>query len=154
VRLPIALLLVGIASVLLWQWKTNLLGFEYMPADGFKSVVTITSQPQGKTGEWITLNATRNSGPWKLVWNSTKNTGRYPVRLKVQPPTMETEVSDSLNWVVDPPGKARFNLPAVGDTCGTPRKVIFNSPGIYKIHGSSAFPAIADSNVITIRIDE
>ena len=75
-------------------------GYVYVPAEGFASIVTLSAPGTGRVGEWITLNATRRSGPW----NPVRHEDTRPDEIKLlEPPIFEREVAASLAWRIDPP---------------------------------------------------
>jgi hypothetical protein len=125
-------------------------GYMYVPAEGFASRVTATVQPTGRVGEWIVLNATRRSGPW----NPVRREEVRPDEISMfQPRIFEREVAANLSWAVDPPGTATFNTHAIPGTHPEARCIMFDAPGIYKLQGFSAFPFMAVSNAVTIRVE-
>lgn len=148
------LILISLALVVLlvhaFQRHPSAFGYEYVPAEDFKSVVTISAQSEARVGEWVSITAERHNGPWTL--QRKKPTEGPRVFFDSAPPVQEAEVSASLGWNTDPPGHARFNLPVPGESCNTPRKVMFSTAGVYKIKGYSAFPAPVYSNTITINV--
>jgi hypothetical protein len=151
-KLTVTLLSLALVILLVhtFQRYPYAFGYEYVPAKDFKSVVRLSAQSEAKVGEWISITAERHNGPWTL--QRKKPTEGPRVFFDSTPPVQEAEVSASLGWDTDPPGHARFNLPLPGESCNTPRKVMFNAAGVYKIRGYSAFPARVFSNTITINV--
>jgi hypothetical protein len=126
-------------------------GYVYVPAEGFASIVTLSAPGTGRVGEWITLNATRRSGPW----NPVRHEDTRPDEIKLlEPPIFEREVAASLAWRIDPPpgDDAMFDTGEVPGADPGARSIMFSVPGVYTLQGHSAFPLSVLSNTITIRV--
>lgn len=152
-KLTVIFISVALALILVREFRSHPseFGYEYVPADNFKSVVTVSAQSEAKVGEWVPLTAVRDNGPWTIKKKNGVIEGPR-VFFDFVPPVHESGVSGSLSWDTDPPGHARFDLPQPGDSCRAPRKVKFDAAGVYKIKGYSSFPAIVSSNTITINV--
>ena len=125
-------------------------GYVYVPAEGFASIVTVSTRSTARVGEWVILNATRRSGPWNPVRQGEVRPGEFGV---FEPPVFEPEVAANLSWSVDPPSPTRFDVGEVPGTEDGARAVMFSVPGTYTLQGHSASPLPVLSNAVTIRIE-
>jgi hypothetical protein len=125
--------------------------FVYVPAENYKISVDIAVPREAVAGEWITLRATRTSGPWKLIKASELAPGT--TWFIKPPPEHEREVADNLRWLTEPPGAARFDVPvhAIGPISHE-RKAVFRKPGTYRLRAHNAYPTEAESNSIMITV--
>jgi hypothetical protein len=107
---------------------------------------------EATAGEWVTLKASRTSGPWVRVKPSDVPDGT--VAFPKCPPPFEDEVQANLQWLTDPPDVALFDVPTMESVRSDPlgRKVVFSQPGVYKVWAVTAYPTRATSNVETITI--
>ncbi len=126
--------------------------FVYVPAENYKISVEITAPAEAVAGEWVTLRATRSSGPWKLTKSSELAPGS--TWFIKPPPENEREVADNLRWLTEPPGVALFDVPAPFSrgSSGHERKVMFSQPGTYRLWGENAYPTAAKSNVVVVNV--
>jgi hypothetical protein len=131
--------------------KEQLPEFAYIAAPNVKVTVEIKGPSEAKVGEWVTLNASRTvSGDWELV-----KVSQLPEGANWFPKPMsgyESEVADNLGWRIDPPDKARMDVPTLADIERHDRKVRFSEPGTYVIVGQSVVPIQSDSNKLTITV--
>ena len=127
----------------------------FVPGKPFTHVVEVRTD-QGaaagiRAGEWLTLSATRATGPWVEV--ERKSLGPDGCWVAPPPPAREGQVADELTWSAQPTGQAEFNLGAPGDRS---RRVRFSSPGRYVLRASSATwcsPRV-DSNDLVVVVTE
>jgi len=104
----------------------------YVPAPDFKQEMQVwlevpTDSSPVAIGQWITMHAARQSGPWQL--RDSTVTGRPPCE-KIAPATREFEVASKVEWRVEPAGKVSYNVP------GPPnfeRQIRFTQPGRYRV---------------------
>lgn len=84
-----------------------------------------------QVGEWVTLHAARQAGPWvPKNMDSTEE----PACEKISPAEREFEVASKVGWEVEPEGAASFNMP------GPPefeRQIRFTQPGRYVLRAVS-----------------
>jgi len=125
--------------------------FVYVPAENYKISVEIAVPREAVAGEWITLRATRKSGPWKLVKSTELAPGtKWFIK---PPPELEREVADNLRWLTEPPNAARFDVPVYASSpISHERKAIFSKPGTYRLWGHNAYPTEAESNSIMVTV--
>jgi hypothetical protein len=123
----------------------------FVPAPSFEYTIEASTgkglAPEVRVGEPLTLHANRSSGPWVEVVRPSLPTdacwiGRPPLH-------EEPEVADNLRWVVEPEGRATFNL---GLTKDHTRVVRFAAPGRYALHAISSMWCSSPkaSNVMTV----
>ena len=108
-----------------------------IPGESFSQSI-VASSDQGDTAhvrvnEWLTLRAIRTSGPWIHVARSDLRDDTC--WLTRPPPDPEPAVADNLRWIVEPEGKAVFNLGIRPDHS---RGVRFPEVGTYRLTGQSA----------------
>lgn len=103
----------------------------YVPGPGFTQVMEVSLELPDSApvavGEWVTLHATRKSGPW--VSRDSSMTGE-PACEEISPVTEEFEVAGKVEWRVEPPGQVNFKVPGPPDW---DRKVRFLGPGSYRV---------------------
>ncbi len=107
----------------------------YIPEDRPSARVEVAvSDKEITVGEELVLYATRyNKGTWRQVKRSSLTKGSCWV---TQPPRrIEKEVADTIQWIVRPQGKARFNTEFRSDHT---RAVIFSAAGRYLIRGRAS----------------
>ena len=125
--------------------------FVYVPAGNYKISVEITVPREAVVGEWITLKATRTSGPWKLAKSEELAPGT--TWFIKPPPEYEREVADNLRWLTEPPNAARFDIPFhTTSQISHERKAIFSKPGTYRLWAHNAYPTEAESNSIMVTV--
>ena len=125
--------------------------YVFVPAENYKLSVQVVVPTTAFVNEWIPLKASRSSGPWTRVRRADlPPESRW---FAEPPPSFEPEVADNLDWLTDPPGAGRYDLPTAATAGRTnERKVIFSKPGVYFVWGESAYPTKGKSNVATITI--
>jgi hypothetical protein len=122
----------------------------FVPGSSFTHVVEVRTaqgaEAEVKVGEWLTLHARRQTGPW----TETDRTSLGPNGCWVggTPPTQEPEVADNLHWRTDPTG-GELNLGINPDHV---RQVRFSAPGRYVMRATSTTwcSANAESNALVI----
>ena len=105
----------------------------WVPGDGFMAAVSISvdlaADRTVRVGEELVLHATRTSGPWRQVAADSLEQGACWL---VRPPEpVEHEVQASVRWMVEPEGRATFNLPRPADLHR--RTVTFAAAGTYRL---------------------
>ena len=127
----------------------------FVPGPSFTYGVEATTakgrEPEVRVGEPLTLHARRSSGPWVEV--ARRNLPTDACWIARPPLPDEPEVADNLRWVVEPEGRATFNLGLNEDHT---RVVRFTEPGRYALHAISSMWCSSPkaSNVITIVVRE
>jgi hypothetical protein len=103
----------------------------YVPGPGFKQVMEVTLELPDSApvavGSWITMHATRESGPWVL--RDSTMTDDPPCE-EISPIIQEYEAAGKVEWKVEPEGQVNFSVP------GPPnwdRQIKFNQPGRYRV---------------------
>src|SRR5690606_5650974 len=126
---------------------------QYVPGPGFEQVMEASlelpdSAAPVRAGEWITLHATRRSGPWVLR-DSTMT--EDPPCQQIAPVVDEDEVASKVRWRVEPEGVAAFNTPGPPDY---DRQIRFDRPGRYRIRAvSEGCGAPFESNAIEVVVE-
>lgn len=120
----------------------------YVPGPGFTQTIEVSAElPDSSAvavGEWITIHASRQSGPWVLADSTTED----PPCERISPTTFEEDAASKVTWVVEPQGSVAFNTPAPPDFG---RKIRFTRPGRYRLTASSSgCGAPYESNTIEI----
>lgn len=107
----------------------------YVPGADFREEMQVwVETPDSGTaavGEWLTLHAARQSGPWEL--RDTARTDDPPCE-KIAPAVREFEVASKVEWQVEPEGRVSYNVP------GPPefeRQIRFDQPGTYRLRAVS-----------------
>lgn len=127
----------------------------FVPGNSFKHTVEVGTQ-QGRTavvhvGEWLSLSASRSTGPWEEVAReSLAPEGCWVARA---PSEIEEEVADNVTWSTEPKGVAEFNLELLPDHS---RRVRFRRPGRIVLRATSATYCSmpASSNELTVMVTE
>jgi hypothetical protein len=124
----------------------------YVPAPGFEQVMeaslALPDSGPVAVGQWVTLHATRRSGPWVLQ-DSTMT--EDPPCEQISPVTEEFEVASKVEWRVEPPGQAAFNTPGAPDY---DRQISFTEPGRYRLRAvSSGCGEPFESNVLEVVVE-
>src|SRR5262245_33102880 len=122
----------------------------WIPDEFFFSIELELEVPRiVKVGEWVVLDATRRSGPWRCVDDSEVPEGVIP--LSYQPPEYEEHVAANLKWEVEP-NTVRCNVPSPEtiDFDTQYRKVMFLRPGSYKIRAITGFPTYCKTEWHTV----
>ena len=121
----------------------------WIPGEEYGETLVIElSSTEIRVGQWLELDAERQTGPWIRVPRPDELPGgncwwRRP------PPPVERDVGANVRWFVEPEGQ--FNLPSPAD--GFRRRVRFDNPGTYTIRAQSAgCPGPFDSAPQTIRV--
>jgi hypothetical protein len=127
-----------IAPVLLLAACTSQPERVFVPGTPFRHAVDVRT-PQGtsaevRLGEWVTLQARRETGPWKNV--DRKSLGRDGCWVAPAPPPAEAEVAANLSWTTDPPD-GEFDDGLAPDHT---RRVRFTKPGRYRLTATSSTP--------------
>jgi hypothetical protein len=127
----------------------------FVPGTPFRHVVEVrTSQglvADVRVGEWLTLHARRETGPWVGV--ERKSLGPEGCWVAPTPPEKEAEVADNLAWTAQPAGPGEFNMGILSDHT---RRVRFSAPGRYSLKGRSSTwcsPKV-ESNELTVAVRE
>jgi hypothetical protein len=126
----------------------------WIPDEDFFSVTVELNIPKRvPVGEWVVLDASRRSGPWREVDDDEE----LPLGVVAYdaPREQEDHVAASLSWDVEP-NHCRFNLPAFEtiDFDTKYRKVFFLLPGTYRIRATTAVPALDHSEWYTIEVHD
>lgn len=103
----------------------------YVPGPGFDQRMEITLELPDSApvavGQWVTLHATRESGPWVLRDSAATDEPRCE---EISPITEEYEAAGKVEWKVEPEGQVNYSVP------GPPnfdRQIKFNQPGAYRV---------------------
>ena len=123
----------------------------YVPGPGFTQQLEVSLElPDSapvKVGEWVTMHATRQSGPWVLR-DSTMT--EDPPCEEISPIIEEFEAAGKVEWRVEPEGLVNFSpLGARGD-----RQIRFNQPGRYRVWATSegcTEPFVSNQVDVTVR---
>jgi len=127
----------------------------FVPGAPFKHAVHVTTS-QGvsakvRVGEWLTLHASRETGPWVEV--ARESLGPDGCWVAPPPPALEEEVSDNLRWMAQPAEPAVFNLDIRDDHT---RQVRFAAAGRYTLKASSSTwcsPHVDSGNELSIDVE-
>jgi hypothetical protein len=123
----------------------------FVPGSPFTHVVEVrTAQgltAEVKTGEWLTLHASRRTGPWTEV--DRKSLGPNGCWSGSAPPSVEPEVATDVSWRTDPLNAGEFDDGLRPDSL---RLVRFSVPGRYVLRAASSTycSAKADSNTLVV----
>ncbi len=127
----------------------------FVPAPAYTQTVEVRTD-QGITatiavGEPLLLYATLRAGPWTEVPRDVGTKG--DCWLESEPPELAENVANGVQWLVDPPGNARFNIEFRNDGS---RDVSFKAPGQYELVALSAFWCAPkyESNRIVVSVTE
>jgi hypothetical protein len=127
----------------------------FVPGKSFKHSVEVRTQ-QGDTaivhvGEWLSLSASRSTGPWIEV--DRESLGPEGCWVAPPPSGVEDEVADNVTWSTEPKGVAEFNLGLLPDHG---RRVRFSKPGPVVLRAMSATYCSlpARSNELTVMVKE
>jgi hypothetical protein len=123
----------------------------YVPAPGFAQRMEVTLELPDSApvavGAWVTMHATRESGPWVLR-DSTMT--EEPACEEISPITQEYEVAGKVEWRVEPEGRVNYSVP------GPPnfdRQIRFNQPGRYRVWAvSDGCGAEFESNRVEVTV--
>lgn len=103
----------------------------YVPGPGFTQFMELSLELPDtapvRVGQWVTVHATRESGPWVLL-DSTMT--ERPKCREIAPITKEYEAAFKVNLRIEPEGRVSFNTP------GPPtyeRQIRFDQPGNYRV---------------------
>ena len=103
----------------------------YVPGPGFTQELQVTLELPDSApvpvGTWVTMHATRKSGPWVLR-DSTMT--EEPPCEQISPIIEEFEAAGKVEWRVEPEGQVNYSVP------GPPnwdRQIKFNQPGRYRV---------------------
>lgn len=123
----------------------------YVPGPGFTQTIEVSAElPDSSAvavGEWITIHASRQSGPWVLADSTTED----PPCERISPVTVEAEAASKVEWLVDPPGRVTFNTPAPPEY---ERLIQFAQPGRYRLTATAnGCGAPFESNTIEIVVE-
>lgn len=104
----------------------------YIPGPGFTETVRVAVRLPDSVevlhaGEWATLHAEREAGPWKLKAGEAANEKGACER--TSPAIQETEVASRVQWHVEPREGVSYNVP--GATFE--RQIRFERPGRYQV---------------------
>jgi hypothetical protein len=104
-----------------------------------------------RVGEWLTLHAVRETGPWVEV--QRRSLGPDGCWVAPPPPPEESEVADNVHWTGQPEGKAEFNVTILDDHT---RRVRFPAAGRYVLRATSTTWCAprAMSNELTVVVTE
>jgi hypothetical protein len=144
----VAILVVFLYAVSRQQSRQNSV---WVPDDGFSVTLECQVPTEARVGEWVTLDATRRSGPWKPVDKSTVPEGMLPLPKK--PAEREDHVAANLTWKAEP-DTVRFSVPTLAtiDFDKKYRRVMFLEPGTYRLRGITAFPTPGESSWYTVTV--
>jgi hypothetical protein len=125
----------------------------FVPGAPFKHVVDVRTSQGGaaevRVGEWLTLHARRETGPWVAV--ERRSLGPDGCWVAPPPPEHEAEVADNVRWMAQPSSRGEFNLGILEDHT---RRVRFRAPGRYVLKASSSTwcsPNV-ESNELTVTV--
>ncbi len=127
--------------------------YVYVPSSNYEESLTASVVDSGKeimTNEWVSLKATRKTGPWvKMEKLKLKQDDHW---LTDPPSSIEENVQANVKWNVEPKEYATFNLPQTHNLLE--RKVQFTKPGKYKLWATSHswYRDPFDSNIIEINV--
>jgi hypothetical protein len=103
----------------------------YVPGPGFTQQLAVRVELPDSAplavGQWVTMHATRESGPWVLRDSTMKGT---PKCKQISPVIKEFEAAGKVEWRVAPAGQVNYSVP------GPPnwdRRIRFNQPGRYQV---------------------
>lgn len=103
----------------------------YVPAPAFAQSVQVAAQPAGgatRPGEWVTLAATLQAGPWRAISRDSADlTGCWWTR---PPADVDTNAASRVTWRVEPAESVVFNQPRPPAWV---RQVRFPRPGTYRL---------------------
>lgn len=103
----------------------------YVPAPDFTETMQVwlevPDSAPAAVGQWITMHAARQSGPWQLR-DSTIT--KEPACEKISPVTREFEVASKVEWRVEPAGQVAYNVPGPPDF---ERQIRFTRPGRFRV---------------------
>jgi hypothetical protein len=127
----------------------------FVPGKAFHHSVEVRTK-QGRTaivrvGEWLSLSASRSTGPWVEV--GRESLGPDGCWVAPPPSEVEAEVADNVTWSAEPKGGADFNLGLLPDHS---RRVLFSRPGRVELRATSSTycSAQATSNALTVTVKE
>ena len=152
-RFLLAVVIVILGLLLFAVYRHTPANSVWIPGDRFSIEMDCEIPETAIVGEWITLDANRKSGPWKLVPKSELSLGE--IGWSTEPDPVEHHVASSLSWDVEP-NSARFSVPTLDtvDFHMKYRQVKFLEPGTYRIRGTTATPAPGASPWYTIVIEQ
>jgi len=119
--------------------------------DRFNTRLKCEVPTSATAGEWVTLDASRASGPWERVRKSSLKEGQFS--LPVKPPKFEDHVAPHLQWQTEPQ-TAKIKQPSA-ETIEFDlkyRQVMFLEPGQYRIRAISAWPYEDVSDWLAIEV--
>jgi hypothetical protein len=104
----------------------------YIPGPGFTETMHAAVRlPDSTTvlrpGEWATLHASRESGPWRLKTGEAANEKAACER--TSPALQESEVAAVVQWHVEPNKGVSYNVPGASFE----RQIRFERPGTYQV---------------------
>lgn len=104
----------------------------YIPGPGFSETLRVAVRLPDSTvvlhsGEWATLHAEREAGPWRLKAGEAANEKGACER--TSPAIQELEVASRVKWHVEPSEGVSYNVP--GSTFE--RQIRFEKPGRYQV---------------------
>lgn len=133
---PVALLcVIAVLPILAGCEERSPRYIPYVPAEGFRETLQIQLELAGtpvRVGEWITLQAQRESGPWEPIVVSPQKDD--PPCERISPKIQEQDVASKVQWDVTPAGSAAFNVPGPPDFV---RQIRFTRPGRFRIRAAS-----------------
>ena len=123
----------------------------YVPGPGFTQLLEVSLElPDSapvKVGEWVTMHATRESGPWVLQDSTMTEEPRCE---EISPIIEEWEAAGKVEWRVEPEGRVNYSVP------GPPnfdRQIRFNQPGRYRVWAvSDGCGAEFESNRVEVTV--
>ena len=127
----------------------------FVPGKSFKHSVKVSTQQGGtavvRVGEWLSLSASRSTGPWVEV--GRESLGPEGCWVARAPSAVEDEVADNVTWSTEPKGVAEFNLGLLPDHS---RRVRFRRAGRVVLRATSATYCSlpASSNELTVIVKE
>jgi len=121
----------------------------YVPGEGYRERLALTAPPTAHVGEWVDLDATRETGPWvPQPWSEPKNPTCWWRR---PPPAVELHVQNNVKLDVAPAGRAELSQLDPADI--RTRRIRFTAPGTYTLTAESAgCPGPFRSAPITITV--
>jgi len=123
----------------------------WIQGDRFDTHLKCDVPKSATAGEWVTLDASRLSGPWERVRKSSLKEGQFS--LPAKPPESEDHVAPHLQWQTEPQ-TAKIKQPSRGtiEFDLKFRQVMFLQPGDYRIRAVSHWPYEDTTDWVTIAV--
>ncbi|HET7322248.1 MAG TPA: hypothetical protein VFI96_07135 [Longimicrobiaceae bacterium] len=106
----------------------------YVPDAGFQEGLVVSADSTTvQPGEWVTLHATRLSGPWRAA-KRAELSDTVPCTRITMPENLQQGAELSVGWVVEPNHGVEWTLTTAPVRS---RKLRFSQPGEYRIWATS-----------------